>query len=107
MIVVDEVRLGYSGFSFRNHPLKTFFSLFPQCEPPSELFKPCEAHQNKFPYAKKECSILYSDVFAPCRNVVNECFTKLSNLNKYCCIYNIEMNRTNNLATHWLFRYTT
>ncbi|TKC43524.1 hypothetical protein EI555_011021, partial [Monodon monoceros] len=42
-----------------------------QCEPPSELFKPCEAHQNKFPYAKKECSILYSDVFAPCRNVID------------------------------------
>uniref|UniRef100_A0A8I3RW39 Otogelin like n=2 Tax=Canis lupus familiaris TaxID=9615 RepID=A0A8I3RW39_CANLF len=42
-----------------------------QCETPSELFKPCEAHQNKFPYAKRECSILYSDVFAPCRNVID------------------------------------
>ncbi|KAB1269975.1 Otogelin-like protein [Camelus dromedarius] len=42
-----------------------------QCETPSESFKPCEAHQNKFPYAKKECSILYSDVFAPCRNVID------------------------------------
>ncbi|KAM6153043.1 otogelin-like protein isoform 1-T1 [Erethizon dorsatum] len=42
-----------------------------QCEEPSEIMKPCEAHQNKFPYAKKECSILYSDVFAPCRNVID------------------------------------
>ncbi|EGW14371.1 Otogelin [Cricetulus griseus] len=31
-----------------------------QCEDPIEALKPCEAHQNKFPYAKKECSILYS-----------------------------------------------
>nr|XP_023423412.1 otogelin-like protein [Cavia porcellus] len=42
-----------------------------QCEDPSEIMKPCEAHQNKFPYAKKECSILYSDIFAPCRNVID------------------------------------
>ncbi|MEJ1277194.1 otogelin-like [Cricetulus griseus] len=42
-----------------------------QCEDPIEALKPCEAHQNKFPYAKKECSILYSDVFAPCRNVID------------------------------------
>ncbi|KAM7328139.1 hypothetical protein ACRRTK_012231 [Alexandromys fortis] len=42
-----------------------------QCEDPVEALKPCEAHQNKFPYAKKECSILYSDVFAPCRNVID------------------------------------
>ncbi|KAL1775248.1 otogelin [Sigmodon hispidus] len=42
-----------------------------QCEDPVEALKPCEAHQNKFPYAKRECSILYSDVFAPCRNVID------------------------------------
>ncbi|KAF7248534.1 Otogelin-like protein, partial [Varanus komodoensis] len=40
-----------------------------QCTSPNETIKPCEVHQSKFPYAKKECSILYSDVFAPCRNV--------------------------------------
>uniref|UniRef100_G3RGH6 Otogelin like n=1 Tax=Gorilla gorilla gorilla TaxID=9595 RepID=G3RGH6_GORGO len=42
-----------------------------QCESPDETIKPCEAHQNKFPYAKKECSILYSDIFASCRNVID------------------------------------
>ncbi|XP_073940124.1 otogelin-like protein isoform X9 [Castor canadensis] len=42
-----------------------------QCADTVEIMKPCEAHQNKFPYAKKECSILYSDVFAPCRNVID------------------------------------
>ncbi|CAH7332136.1 Otogl [Phodopus roborovskii] len=42
-----------------------------QCEDPVEALKPCEAHQSKFPYAKKECSILYTDVFAPCRNVID------------------------------------
>lgn len=80
MIAMDGVRIVYSGFSLRSHPFEnvlfSFISL-QQCETPSELFKPCEAHQNKFPYAKKECAILYSDVFAPCRNVVNEHFTKL------------------------------
>uniref|UniRef100_A0ABM5GFJ0 Otogelin-like protein isoform X4 n=1 Tax=Pogona vitticeps TaxID=103695 RepID=A0ABM5GFJ0_9SAUR len=42
-----------------------------QCSSPNETVKPCEVHQSKFPYAKKECSILYSDVFAPCRNVID------------------------------------
>ncbi|NXX87877.1 OTOGL protein, partial [Centropus bengalensis] len=42
-----------------------------QCKSPNETLRPCEVHQNKFPYAKKECSILYSDVFAPCRNVID------------------------------------
>ncbi|KAH0616709.1 hypothetical protein JD844_028040 [Phrynosoma platyrhinos] len=41
-----------------------------QCANPNETIKPCEVHQGKFPYAKKECSVLYSDVFAPCRNMV-------------------------------------
>uniref|UniRef100_A0A670JY36 Otogelin like n=1 Tax=Podarcis muralis TaxID=64176 RepID=A0A670JY36_PODMU len=42
-----------------------------QCASPNETIKPCEVHQSKFPYAKKECSVLYSDIFAPCRNVVS------------------------------------
>ncbi|KAM6137254.1 LOW QUALITY PROTEIN: otogelin-like protein [Pterocles gutturalis] len=42
-----------------------------QCKSPNETLRPCEVHQSKFPYAKKECSILYSDVFAPCRNVID------------------------------------
>lgn len=42
-----------------------------KCKSPNETLRPCEVHQSKFPYAKKECSILYSDVFAPCRNVVS------------------------------------
>jgi hypothetical protein len=66
--------------------------MFQQCADTVEIMKPCEAHQNKFPYAKKECSILYSDVFAPCRNVVSEFFSKLSAVKRYCCIYNIQMS---------------
>ncbi|XP_056430430.1 otogelin-like protein isoform X1 [Hyla sarda] len=42
-----------------------------QCKSSNETMRPCEVHQSKFPYAKKECSILYSDVFAPCRNVID------------------------------------
>uniref|UniRef100_A0A8D0GHF9 Otogelin like n=1 Tax=Sphenodon punctatus TaxID=8508 RepID=A0A8D0GHF9_SPHPU len=58
-----------------------------QCKSPNETIKPCEAHQSKFPYAKKECSILYSDVFAPCRNVIDvtsfvkNCHTDTCNCN--------------------------
>ncbi|XP_038611991.1 otogelin-like protein [Tachyglossus aculeatus] len=58
-----------------------------QCENPNETVKPCEVHQSKFPYAKKECSILYSDVFAPCRNVIDvtpfvkNCHTDTCNCN--------------------------
>uniref|UniRef100_A0A803XUQ3 Otogelin like n=1 Tax=Meleagris gallopavo TaxID=9103 RepID=A0A803XUQ3_MELGA len=54
---------------------------------PNETLRPCEVHQNKFPYAKKECSILYSDVFAPCRNVIDvtsfvkNCHTDTCNCN--------------------------
>lgn len=61
--------LEFSPFQISSSPFG-----FQQCEDLIETLKPCEAHQNKFPYAKRECSILYSDVFAPCRNVVNECF---------------------------------
>uniref|UniRef100_G1NF00 Otogelin like n=1 Tax=Meleagris gallopavo TaxID=9103 RepID=G1NF00_MELGA len=58
-----------------------------QCKSPNETLRPCEVHQNKFPYAKKECSILYSDVFAPCRNVIDvtsfvkNCHTDTCNCN--------------------------
>uniref|UniRef100_A0A8D2LLW1 Otogelin like n=1 Tax=Varanus komodoensis TaxID=61221 RepID=A0A8D2LLW1_VARKO len=58
-----------------------------QCTSPNETIKPCEVHQSKFPYAKKECSILYSDVFAPCRNVIDvtsfvkNCHTDTCNCN--------------------------
>nr|XP_033808517.1 otogelin-like protein isoform X3 [Geotrypetes seraphini] len=58
-----------------------------QCKSPNETTRPCEVHQSKFPYAKKECSILYSDVFAPCRNVIDvtsfikNCHTDTCNCN--------------------------
>uniref|UniRef100_G1KPN8 Otogelin like n=1 Tax=Anolis carolinensis TaxID=28377 RepID=G1KPN8_ANOCA len=58
-----------------------------QCASPNETIKLCEVHQSKFPYAKKECSLLYSDVFAPCRNVIDvtsfvkNCHTDTCNCN--------------------------
>ncbi|KFO77774.1 Otogelin-like, partial [Cuculus canorus] len=58
-----------------------------QCKSPNETLRPCEVHQKTFPYAKKECSILYSDVFAPCRNVIDvtsfvkNCHTDTCNCN--------------------------
>ncbi|XP_073507696.1 otogelin-like protein [Phyllobates terribilis] len=58
-----------------------------QCKGSNETMRPCEVHQSKFPYAKKECSILYSDVFAPCRNVIDvtsfvkNCHTDTCNCN--------------------------
>eukprot|EP00076_Gallus_gallus_P018585 XP_015138776.1 otogelin-like protein isoform X1 [Gallus gallus] len=58
-----------------------------QCKSPNGTLRPCEVHQSKFPYAKKECSILYSDVFAPCRNVIDvtsfvkNCHTDTCNCN--------------------------
>ncbi|KAM8971994.1 otogelin-like protein [Pelodytes ibericus] len=58
-----------------------------QCKSFNETIRPCEVHQSKFPYAKKECSILYSDVFALCRNVIDvtsfvkNCHTDTCNCN--------------------------
>ncbi|XP_063303217.1 otogelin-like protein [Pelobates fuscus] len=58
-----------------------------QCKSFNDTIRPCEVHQNKFPYAKKECSILYSDIFAPCRNVIDvtsfvkNCHTDTCNCN--------------------------
>uniref|UniRef100_F7BDM2 Otogelin-like 2 n=1 Tax=Xenopus tropicalis TaxID=8364 RepID=F7BDM2_XENTR len=58
-----------------------------QCKSSNETARPCEVHQSKFPYAKKECSVLYSDVFAPCRNVIDvtsfvkNCHTDTCNCN--------------------------
>ncbi|CAM2098222.1 unnamed protein product [Caretta caretta] len=67
-----------------------------QCKSPNETIKPCEVHQSKFPYAKRECSILYSDVFAPCRNVIDvtsfvkNCHTDTCNCNLGGDSYNCE-----------------
>ncbi|XP_071406186.1 otogelin-like protein [Pithys albifrons albifrons] len=58
-----------------------------QCKSPNETLRPCDVHQSKFPYAKKECSVLYSDVFAPCRNMIDvtsfikNCHTDTCNCN--------------------------
>ncbi|XP_069620534.1 otogelin-like protein [Ranitomeya imitator] len=58
-----------------------------QCKSSNETMRPCEVHQSKFPYAKKECSILYSDVFSPCRSVIDvtsfvkNCHTDTCNCN--------------------------
>lgn len=35
------------------------------------LVRPCEGDLGRQPYAKRECALLYSDVFAPCHNVVS------------------------------------
>ncbi|XP_039218871.1 otogelin-like protein [Crotalus tigris] len=58
-----------------------------QCASPNETNKQCEVHQSKFPYAKKECSVLYSDIFASCRTVIDvtsfvkNCHTDTCNCN--------------------------
>uniref|UniRef100_A0A8B9GWV8 Otogelin-like n=1 Tax=Astyanax mexicanus TaxID=7994 RepID=A0A8B9GWV8_ASTMX len=49
---------------------------------------PCEADLSRQPYAKRECGLLYSDVFAPCHNVVDvtwfykNCLTDTCNCNR-------------------------
>lgn len=42
-----------------------------QCESDYVLVRPCEGDLGRQPYAKRECALLYSDVFAPCHNVVS------------------------------------
>ncbi|XP_075894113.1 otogelin-like protein [Nelusetta ayraudi] len=42
-----------------------------QCESDYVLVRPCEGDLGRQPYAKRECALLYSDVFAPCHNVVD------------------------------------
>ncbi|KAG2460312.1 OTOGL protein, partial [Polypterus senegalus] len=41
-----------------------------QCESDYVVKRPCEGDLIRQPYAKRECAILYSDVFTPCHNVV-------------------------------------
>lgn len=36
--------------------------------------RPCEGDLSRQPYAKRECGLLYSDVFASCHNVVSVSF---------------------------------
>ncbi len=42
-----------------------------QCESDFVVHRPCEGDLSRQPYAKRECALLYSDVFAPCHNVVS------------------------------------
>lgn len=42
-----------------------------QCESDYVVERPCEGDLGRQPYAKRECALLYSDVFAPCHNVVS------------------------------------
>ncbi|XP_061898588.1 otogelin-like protein isoform X4 [Entelurus aequoreus] len=42
-----------------------------QCQSDYVVERPCEADLGRQPYAKRECAHLYSDVFAPCHNVVD------------------------------------
>ncbi|XP_077453342.1 otogelin-like protein isoform X3 [Stigmatopora argus] len=42
-----------------------------QCQSDYVVERPCEADLGRQPYAKQECALLYSDVFASCHNVVD------------------------------------
>ncbi|XP_076741886.1 otogelin-like protein isoform X2 [Maylandia zebra] len=59
-----------------------------QCESDYVLERPCEGDLGRQPYAKRECALLYSDVFAPCHNVVDvawfyrNCLTDTCNCNR-------------------------
>ncbi|XP_066579842.1 otogelin-like protein [Amia ocellicauda] len=59
-----------------------------QCESAFVVKRPCEGDLSRQPYAKRECAILYSDVFAPCHNVVDvtwfykNCLTDTCNCNR-------------------------
>ncbi|XP_069758400.1 otogelin-like protein [Narcine bancroftii] len=59
-----------------------------QCVSQGDITRPCEADLNRQPYAKRECAILYSEVFAPCHNVVDvtwfykNCLTDTCNCNR-------------------------
>ncbi|XP_036375556.1 otogelin-like protein [Megalops cyprinoides] len=59
-----------------------------QCESDFVVKRPCEGDLNRQPYAKRECALLYSDVFAPCHNVVDvtwfykNCLTDTCNCNR-------------------------
>uniref|UniRef100_A0A8C9TD73 Otogelin like n=1 Tax=Scleropages formosus TaxID=113540 RepID=A0A8C9TD73_SCLFO len=59
-----------------------------QCESDFVVQRPCEGDLNRQPYAKRECALLYSDVFSPCHNVVDvtwfykNCLTDTCNCNR-------------------------
>ncbi|XP_035381341.1 otogelin-like protein [Electrophorus electricus] len=59
-----------------------------QCESEFVVRRPCEGDLSRQPYAKRECGLLYSDVFAPCHNVVDvtwfykNCLTDTCNCNR-------------------------
>uniref|UniRef100_A0A672IKX6 Otogelin-like n=1 Tax=Salarias fasciatus TaxID=181472 RepID=A0A672IKX6_SALFA len=59
-----------------------------QCESDYIVERPCEGDLGRQPYAKRECALLYSDVFAPCHNVVDvawfyrNCLTDTCNCNR-------------------------
>ncbi|XP_057692652.1 otogelin-like protein isoform X4 [Corythoichthys intestinalis] len=42
-----------------------------QCQSEYVVERPCEADLGRQPYAKRECALLYSDVFSSCHNVVD------------------------------------
>ncbi|XP_067906151.1 otogelin-like protein [Heterodontus francisci] len=59
-----------------------------QCVSRNGISRPCEADLIRQPFAKRECAILYSEVFAPCHNVVDvtwfykNCLTDTCNCNR-------------------------
>uniref|UniRef100_A0A3B3D509 Otogelin-like n=1 Tax=Oryzias melastigma TaxID=30732 RepID=A0A3B3D509_ORYME len=58
-----------------------------QCESDYIVERPCEGDLGRQPYAKRECALLYSDVFAPCHNVdvawfYRNCLTDTCNCNR-------------------------
>uniref|UniRef100_A0A671KKB5 Otogelin-like protein n=1 Tax=Sinocyclocheilus anshuiensis TaxID=1608454 RepID=A0A671KKB5_9TELE len=59
-----------------------------QCESDFVVRRLCEGDLSRQPYAKRECGLLYSDVFAPCHNVVDvtwfykNCLTDTCNCNR-------------------------
>ncbi|KAK6320140.1 hypothetical protein J4Q44_G00092470 [Coregonus suidteri] len=60
-----------------------------QCESDYVVKRACEGDLGRQPYAKRECALLYSDVFTPCHNVVSththtgeNCLTDTCNCNR-------------------------
>uniref|UniRef100_A0A4W3ISK9 Otogelin like n=1 Tax=Callorhinchus milii TaxID=7868 RepID=A0A4W3ISK9_CALMI len=59
-----------------------------QCVSRDDITRPCEADLIRQPFAKRECAILFSEVFAPCHNVVDvtwfykNCLTDTCNCNR-------------------------
>uniref|UniRef100_A0A674BVF8 Otogelin like n=1 Tax=Salmo trutta TaxID=8032 RepID=A0A674BVF8_SALTR len=59
-----------------------------QCESDYVVKRACEGDLGRQPYAKRECALLYSDVFTPCHNVVDvswfytNCLTDTCNCNR-------------------------